>query len=156
MHGYDAMFSADEALKAQVAAEVFDTLSERGPILALMDRGGNCWSSHPELFATLGPGPELLEDLWAKVDDGAEPATAQIGDTTVMVAQLATEQTNCGYLVLVVPRSSAEWAQINLDLVEALFGQVTLIAQLFEKSRCLNEAQARTYSVYGTASAPAN
>lgn len=156
MHAYDTMFSADQALKEQIAAEVFGALSEAGPVLALMDRSGNCWSSDPEQFAAMGIGQERMEDLWAKVDDGAEPAVMQAGDTTVMVTQLATEHANCGYLILAISRGNAEWTPVNFDLAAALFEQVSLAAKLVEKTMLLEETQARRYSVYGTAEAPAN
>lgn len=156
MDVYDTMLSAGCALNDEIAAEVFDTLSESGSVLSLMDRSGNCRSSNPEKMAAMGLEQDLLEDLWAKVDDGVEPAMVQVGDTTLMAIQLATDQTNCGYLVLAVPRGKAEWTQISYDLAEALFVQITVVARLIEKGRLLNEMHAKCYGVYGTAEAPAN
>ena len=132
-------------LSEQVAREVFDMLPERGPILVIMDREGNSWSSHPEEFAKLGISEEFLKDLRAKVDDGAEPVITQVGETSVTIAQLATDQTNCGYMMVVLPRYSPESTLTNIDLVEALLNQITLIARLVEKTATLTKGHMNHY-----------
>jgi len=133
----DATLSSTYRLNEQIARQVFDMLPERGPILAIMDRAGHCWPSHPEEFAKLGIGEALLQDLRAKVDDGAEPVITQVGEASVTIAQLATDQTNCGYVVIALPRYSPESTLTNIDLVEALLSQITLIARLVERSSML-------------------
>ena len=156
MDMYDAMFSASYTLCEQIARQAFDGFREDGPIMAIMDRSGNCWASDPERFDRLHPGETILDDLWSSVDDGFEPAVAQVGDTSVATAQLATEHTNCGYMVLVLPSEDAEWTQANMDLVEAVFNQVSLVARLIETSSLLSDTQVKCYSIYGTSEAPAN
>lgn len=134
------------SLTERIAREVFDVLPERGPILVIMDREGECWTSHPEEFAGLRIDPPLLKDLRSKIDDGAEPVITQVGETSVTIAQLATDQTNCGYVVVVLPRCSPESALTHIDLVEALLSQVTLIARLVEKTAALSRGQMNHYS----------
>ena len=68
MDMYDAMFSASYTLSEQIARQVFDGFSDSGPILAIMDRNGNCWASDPERLDRMHPGETLLEDLWATAD----------------------------------------------------------------------------------------
>ena len=133
-------------LSELVAREVFDMLPERGPIVVFMDRDGNSWSSHPEEFAKLGIGEAFLKDLRAKADDGAEPLITQVGDTSVTVAQLATDQTNCGYVIVLLPRYSPESALTHIDLVETLLNQITLIARLVEKTSTLSKGHMNHYS----------
>ncbi len=156
MDMYDAMFSASYVLSEQLARHVFDVLEENGPILAIMDRHGNCWASDPEAFDRMHPGQTFLEGLWDQVDDGVEPAVARAGETTVATAQLATAHTNCGYLVLVLPQADSQWTRIDLDLTEALFGQIALVARLIETSSLLSDTQVKCYSAYATSDAPAN
>lgn len=156
MNVYETMATVGETLGEQIAGEVFETLSENGPVLSLMDRQGHCWSSDPAKLTSLGLDQALLDDLLAKIDDGAEPAVAQVGETTLVGGQLATDRTNCGYLVLAVARGSSEWTPLNFDLVETVFGQVTLVARLLEDKRLVKEIQARCISMYGTAEAAAN
>jgi hypothetical protein len=43
-----------------------------------------------------------------------------------------------------------------MDLVEALFGQIALVARLIETSSLLSDTQVKCYSAYGTSDAPAN
>lgn len=133
-------------LSELVAREVFEMLPERGPIVVIMDRDGRHWSSHPEEFGRLGIDEAFLKDLRAKIDDGAEPLITQVGETSVTVAQLATDQTNCGYVAVVLPRYSPESALTNLDLVETLLNQITLIARLVEKTSTLSKGHANHYS----------
>ncbi len=133
-------------LSELVAREVFDVLPEQGPMLVIMDREGNCWPSHPEEFARLGISDTFLQDLRAKVDDGAEPVITQVGEASVTVAQLATDQTNCGYVVVILPRYSPESTLTNIDLVETLLNQITLIARLVEKTGTLTRGHTNHYS----------
>jgi hypothetical protein len=136
----DAASSATRVLNEQIARQVFDVLPERGPILVIMDRDGNCWPSDSDEFARLNLNDTLLRDLRSKVDDGAEPVITQVGDTSVTIAQLATDRTNCGYLVIALPRYGPESTLTNIDLVEALLSQITLIARLVEKGSLLNQS----------------
>jgi hypothetical protein len=141
----DAAFSATRMLNEQIARQVFDVLPERGPILVIMDRDGNCWPSDSEEFAKLNLNDTLLRDLRAKVDDGAEPVITQVGDTSVTIAQLTTDRTNCGYLVIALPRYGPESTLTNIDLVEALLSQITLIARLVEKGSLLNQSHLNSF-----------
>ncbi len=155
MDMYDAMFSAGYVLCERIARQVFEALPDNGPILAIMDRNGNCWASDSDAFDRLRPGDVVLGDLWAKVDDGFEPATAPIEGGVVVTAQLAAEHVNCGYLVLILPNESRQ-TEGQTNLVEALFGQVGLVARLIEASTLSGDAQVKRYSVYGTHDAPVN
>ena len=156
MDTYDAMFSAAYVLNEQIAQQMFEVLPEGGPVLAIVDGGGHYWASDPEAFAQLNVVETLLDDLRAQVDDGAEPAMVQMGDATVMVTQLHTEETNCGYLVLAVPRYNRDMTQTDLDLIEVLLSQITLVARLIEKCSQRSDMQMRCYGAYGTSEAPAN
>jgi len=145
MHMCDAKTSDTPLLGEQIAREIFDMLPERGPVVVIMDRDGHCWSSHPEESAKLNLTETLLMDLRAKVDDGAEPVLTQVGETSVTMAQLATDRTNCGYVLVALPRYSPESTLTNIDLVETLLNQITLIARLVEKTATLARAHTNHY-----------
>jgi len=153
---FEAVSSPGYVLSEQVARQIFDALPEDGPIVAIMNRDGDCWLSSPEGFSRLGISRPLLLELWAKVDDGVEPATAQLGDASVTAAQLATDRTNCGYVVVAQRRQNPESAMMNMNLIEVMLNQVTLIARLIERNNQLNELQMKHYTVYGTSVAPSN
>jgi len=142
--------STANALNEQIARQVFEALPERGPVLVIMDREGNCWPSNSEEFGKLGLDETLLADLRAKVDDGAEPVITQVGETSLAVAQLATDRTKCGYLLVALARYSCESTLTNIDLVEALLNQIALIARLIEKSNTLTHAHIRHYGLTDT------
>jgi hypothetical protein len=152
----DATFSATHLLNEQIAHQVFDILPERGPVLVIMDRDGTYWPSNPEEFAKLNLSNTLLKDLRAKVDDGAEPVITQVGDVSVTIAQLSTDLTNCGYVVVALARHSPESTLTNIDLVEAMLSQITLIARLIEKTSMLTKSHVSHYAVYSASGATSN
>lgn len=149
MDAYDAMFCATYSLNEQIARQVFEALPEGGLVLAIMDGRGNCWPSDSEAFARLGLDETLLGELRASVDDGADPTRTPVGDAVVTVTQLATEQTNCGYLVLVEPPRGGDSTRTSQDLIEALLGQIALVARLIEQHSRINDMQMKRYSAYG-------
>jgi len=152
----DTTFSATHLLNEQIARQVFDALPERGPVVVIMDRDGSYWPSDREEFAKLNLDETLLRGLRAKVDDGAEPVITQVGDASVTIAQLSTDRTNCGYVVIGLARHSPESILANIDLVEALLNQIALIARLIEKSSILIRSHVNHYAAYSTSDAASN
>ena len=148
MDMYDSLFSQNCVLNEQIARQIFEILPEQGPVMVIMDRDGNCWPSDSESFSGLNLDESFLEELRAKIDDGAEPLVTQVNDFSIVAAQLVTEQTNCGYVIIALPQYSPESTLINIDLVEILLNQVSLIAKLIEKNTLLYELQVKQFSVY--------
>ncbi|MBM4024901.1 MAG: hypothetical protein FJ280_05755 [Planctomycetes bacterium] len=149
-------FSSTHLLNEQIARQLFDVLPECGPIVVIVDRDGSVWPSRSEEFARLNLTETLRKDLQAKVDDGAEPVITQVGDATVIAAQLATDRTNCGYVLVALPRHTPDSALAQIDLVETVLSQVTLIARLVERSRMLTRSHVNHYAAYSTSGAAAN
>ena len=147
MDTYDAMFSASYILNERIARQVFDVLPEQAPVVAIIDREGNCWPSDSEEFARLNLDEGVLHDLRSKVDDGMEPAVVQLPEVCVTAMQLATEQTNCGYLLVALPRTDGR-APTEADLVETLLSQITLVARLIETNSLLTQARTEPYRAY--------
>lgn len=144
----DWLFSPSCALNEQIARQIFDILPEQGPIMVIMDRDGNCWPSNSEKFSKLNISESFLRELCAKIDDGAEPVVTQANDCSIIAAQLTTEQTNCGYVIIALPQYSPESTLINIDLIETLLNQTGLIAKLVEKNNLLYELQMKQLSLY--------
>ncbi len=147
MDTYDAMFSASYILNERIARQLFEVLPEGAPVVAIIDRQGNCWPSDSEEFARVNLDEAVLHDLRTKVDDGMEPAVVQLADVSVTAIQLATEQTNCGYVVVVLPRNDTK-APTEADLVETLLSQITLVARLIETNSLLTQARTEPYNAY--------
>ena len=156
MDKYDSLFSPICVLNEQVARQIFDILPEQGPIVVIMDRDGNYWPSDSERFSKLDISESFLRELSAKIDDGTEPIVTGANDCSVVAAQLATERTNCGYVIIALPQYSPESTLINIDLIEILLNQISLIAKLIEKNNLLYELQMKHYSVYGHSEAALN
>jgi len=153
---HNSLLSPVAALNEQIARQIFDLLPERGPVMIIMDREGSFWPSDSEQFSKLNISKEFLKELCDKVDDGAEPIVTQVNDCSVVAAQLATEQTNCGYVLLAMQQYSPESTLANIDLVEIVLHQVSLIAKLIEKNNLLYELQMKQFSVYSGIETPSN
>jgi len=156
MDMYESLFSPGFVLNEQIARQIFEDMPERGPIMVIMDRDGNTWPSDSEEFAKLNISEPFLKELCAKIDDGAEPVVTQANDCSVVAAQLATEQNNCGYVIIALPQYSPESTLINIDLIEMLLNQISLIAKLIEKNNLLYEIQMKHYRVYGQSEIASN
>ncbi len=152
----NSLLSPVATLNEQIARQIFDLLPERGPVMIIMDREGHCWPSDSEQFSKLNISKTFLKEICGKVDDGAEPIVTQVNDCSVVAAQLATEQTNCGYVLIAMPQYSPESTLVNIDLVEIVLSQINLIAKLIEKNNLLYELQMKQLSVYGGGETPTN
>lgn len=154
MDTFDTMLSTQCALHEQLAREVFDRLPEAGLLVAILDRAGNCWASDSEAFAKLELTEALLTDVRSRVDDGVDPVTVQIAETHLTVTQLATEQANCGYVMVALPQAAVTTSSI--DLLEALLGQIGVVARLLERNQGLALAATACVRGYTTNAGPTN
>ncbi|MHC4645238.1 MAG: hypothetical protein ACYTBJ_07035 [Planctomycetota bacterium] len=149
MEMYDSHYSPGHVLGGRIAEQMFEILPEGGPVVAIFDQAGNFWASDPERFADLAVSESFLKELQAKIDDGAEPVVTQVNECSIIGAQLATEQAHCGYVIIVLPQYSPESTLINIDLIEIVLNQVSLIARLIEKNSLLHELGVQNISRYG-------
>jgi len=145
MNMYNSVFSRNCVLNEQIARQVFDVLPDDGLIMVIIDRDGHVWPSDSERFLEVGLAEPFLSELCAKIDDGVEPVVSQLAEHSIIASQLATDRSNCGYLVVVLPRYSPESTLANIDLIEVLLNQVGLIARLIEKNNLLYEHQVNSY-----------
>jgi len=141
MDMFESLFSTSCGLNEQIARQIFDIIPERGPVIVIIDKQSHCWPSDSERFAELSISESFLKEICAKIDDGTEPVMTQINDCSIVAAQLATESTNCGYMIIALPKYSPESTLINIDLIEILLNQIGLIAKLVEKNNLLYELQ---------------
>jgi hypothetical protein len=147
MNLHESLSNPGFVLNEQIARQVFDVLPDQGPILMIMDQDGHSWPSDSDEYEKLKIDEQFLKELCAKIDDGSEPVVSQIGDCSLVAAQLATEQNNCGYVIIILPRYSPESTLINIDLVEILLGQLNLIAKLIERNNLLYGVQMKHYRI---------
>jgi hypothetical protein len=144
----DWLVSSNCALAEQIAKEIFDILPDRGPIVVIMDREDHKWVSDPEKFSKLSVRDSFWSKLCDKIDDGDEPVITQADDCGIVAVELATEQTKCGYVIIILPQYSPESTLINIDLIETLLSQTGLIAKLIERNNLLCELQRKQFNSY--------
>jgi len=156
MDMYESLFSSGSLLNEQIARQIFDILPDGGPVIMILDRERNCWPSDSERFSNLNISESFLREICAKIDDGDEPVVTSINDCSIIAGQLATQRSNCGYVVIALPQYSPESTLANIDLIEILLNQMGLIAGLIEKNSLLYELQTRQFGVYGQSEAALN
>lgn len=145
----DWLVSPNCTLDEQIAGEVFDILPERGPIIMMiMDKEGHRWVSDPERFSKLSVRDAFWSKLCARIDDGTEPVITQADDCGIVAAEIATEQTKCGYVIIILPRYNPEATLTNIDLIETLLNQSCLTAKLIERNNQLCELARKQLSSY--------
>ncbi len=144
------------SLNDQFCRRLFELLPDEGPVLVLMDRDGHCWPSDSKRFAALKLTEAFLKELCAKVDDGDEPIITPARDCTLVASQVATDNTVCGYMIIILPHYSPESALANIDLIEIVLNQFDLIAKLTESVHLLNERRIEHYASCLTSPASLN
>lgn len=130
----ESQYSRSSVLNEQIAGEIFDILPEDGPVVIIVGRDGKNRVSDSEKFSRLNISESFLKGLCATIDDGAEPVVTQVDDFGVVASQLATDETNCGYVIIALPQYNSESTLINIGLIEMLLNQIGLIARLVEKN----------------------
>ena len=146
---YQSLYSPAFMLTDQITRQIYEVLPERGPLLVIMDTEGNSRPSDPEEFAKLNISESFLKEICVTIDDGAEPVITNSNDCSIVAEQLATEESNYGYVLIVLPQYDPESTLLNIDLIEMLLNQIGLIAKLIEKNNLHYEVQMKHYHICG-------
>jgi hypothetical protein len=143
---YNSLFSPNAMLNEQVARHVFETISEQGPLVVLIDGQGNCRPSNSEKFAALNLSKAWIDNFCSKIDDGVEPLISHISNYGIIGAQLAGQHSKCGYIFMAVEEPSPEALLKKIELIEMILGQFNLITRLMEKCNLLYQNQMKLCS----------
>ena len=143
---YNSMFSQTFVFNEQIASQIFEAIPENGPIVLIADQEGNIWPSDSEQFHNLNISESFLKELGRKIDDGFEPLIAQENDCCIVASQLVTERNNCGYIMIALPQDTPESILANMEFLEMLMNQFSLIARLIEKNNRFYEVQAKRHT----------
>ena len=134
MDAYNSLNSLTSMLNEQIARQIFETIPENGPLILIIDRNGSSWPSDSEEFSKLNISESFLKELCMKIDDGVEPVITQSNNCCIIAAKLATDNNNCGYIIMALPQCNEESTFKNIHLIEMLLNQFSLIAKLIEKN----------------------
>jgi len=143
-------------LTDQITRQIFEVLPERGPLIVIMDTNGNSQPSDPEEFAKLNISESFLKEICVTIDDGVEPVITSSNDCSIVAGQLATEDSNYGYVFVILPKYNPESTLLHIDLIEMLLNQIGLIARLIEKNNFHYEVQMKHYQICGQSEAALN
>ncbi|MBN1807393.1 MAG: hypothetical protein JW837_19255 [Sedimentisphaerales bacterium] len=144
-----SLFSSGFMLTQEIARQIFEVLPDSGPLIVIMDTTGRILSSNPEEFAKLNISESFFEEICVSIDDGAEPVVTNSNNCIIIAEQLASEESNCGYVFVILPGYDPESVLSSIDLIETLLNQIGLIARFIEKINLHYEAQMKDYHVFG-------
>ncbi|MHC4640990.1 MAG: hypothetical protein ACYS32_05045 [Planctomycetota bacterium] len=148
MDTYESHLSRSSELNEQIAREIFDILPDDAPVVIIIGRDGNRWFSDSAKFSNLDISESFLKEVCAKIDDGTEPVITQMNEIGVVAAQLAMEETHCGYVVMALPQYNIESTMINFGLIEMSLNQIGLIAKLMGENEQADELKMKQLSMY--------
>lgn len=120
-----------------IAQRILDILPEDGPSVFIVDRTGRRWPAQTHIHHDFPLDRTEFTRLCDRIDDGVEPVVIQKPKACIVACQLAAEDTNFGYLLVVLPGYTLKTALANTALIEMLLNQTTLIAGLIEKNHRL-------------------
>ncbi len=138
---FGSSYSHSCVLNEQIARQVFDLLPENGPMMVIISKEGNYWPSDAEGFTKLGITDGYIKELCAKINDGEEPIITNVNGFGLVITGLATERSDYGYIMIVLPNYSPESTMASIGLIEIILSQVGLIAHLIEQNNMLYERQ---------------
>ncbi len=129
----EGMVTSNTTLAEQIVQDLSHIMPEEGISIAILDRSGHCWGSHPEQLEDLNLSFSFLEDIMNRIDDGDEPVVTSIGDTCMVASQLTTPSSYNGYVLVILPKRNTESTWQHLDLIEVILGQIHLLAGHMEQ-----------------------
>ena len=138
---YKSLISGTETLMAQLQGHLFGMTEPEGPVLILVDHQRQYRLNHPGRAGFLQDDPDILSSLCEQIDDGYDPCVYAVEGGVVIGTQLATETTDCGYLLIFIPGYLTETVQENMDLFEIILAQTQVICHLLEKNNQFHHAQ---------------
>ncbi len=117
-----------------LAASIFDIIPDHGLDIAFLDKEGNIHASNQTHLGELFSDQDHINHLIARVKDGDDPVISQFGDHSIVVSELSTGNSSCGYVFLALPDATGSSTIANMDLVEFILNQLTIIADLSQRS----------------------
>ena len=117
-------------LCGDLAACIFDIIPDQGLDIAFIDRQGNIHISDRTNLGEFFSDQEHIDHLITRVTDGDDPVISQFGDYSIVASELSAGNSSCGYVFLALPDANGNSIVANMDLVEFILSQLTLIADL--------------------------
>ncbi len=154
MDTYELDCLSPGVLNQQIASVAFSCLSEDGPLAVILDGQGQYWPSDAVRYAAIFSKVNCLEDIIARLDDGADHVITEINGTTIVAYQLATNNVHCGYIIFALEGYTQESAVENIDLIDTILSLMNLVGGLIEKANQMQAVQMKNlnYSRYSEVS----
>lgn len=138
---YKSLISSSETLMGQLENYLFEVTEPDGPVLILVNPRRQFAANNPHRAAFLNGNPDFLSDFCNRIDDGFEPCVTRVEGGCLIGSQLATETTDCGYILVFMPGYQLDTLRANMDLFELILAQAQLLCQLLDKNNQLHHAQ---------------
>lgn len=121
-------------LCSTLADRIFDIIPDQGLDIAFLDKEGNIHVSNRTCLGELFSDRDHIDHLIARIKDGDDPVISHFGDRSIIASELSAGSASCGYVFLALPDADGNSAVANMDLVEFILNQLTVIADLTQKT----------------------
>ncbi len=112
-----------------IAESLVEAIGEDGPLLVVVDRQGNSWSSDTMKFTQV-LSEETIEQIISRIDDGCDPVISSCEESCFYATELMADQVSCGYLIIAFCGTSEVDILENIELVEGIGSLANVVASL--------------------------
>lgn len=125
-------FTHYSQVNEHIAESLVEAIGEDGPLLVVVDRQGNCWSSDTLKFTQV-LSEEVIDQITCRIDDGCDPVISSCEEISFYATELMADQYSCGYLIIVFCGTNEVDILENIELVEGIASLANVVASLIRR-----------------------
>lgn len=132
------MFSGEQEfmqfsqVNERIAESLVESIGEGGPLLVVVDRQGNCWSSDTLKFTQV-LSEEMIEQIISRIDDGCEPVISSCEESSFYATELMADQFSCGFLIIAFSGTKEVDILENMELIEGIACLANVVASVIRR-----------------------
>ena len=112
-----------------IAELLVEAIGEDGPLLVVVDRHGNSWSSDTLKFTQV-LSEETIDQITCRIDDGCDPVISSCEENSFYATELMADQFSCGYLIIAFCGTKEVDILENIELIEGIGSLANAVASL--------------------------
>ena len=130
-------------LNHQIANQVFDCITDGGPLVVITDGQGNCWPSDGDRHAAIFAQNHSLDHIIGRIDDGDDPVINDVNGVAVIGSQLEVSEGHRIYVIISFEKHTNESLVRNIELVEMIVSLMNVAGQLIDANNRLKHQKSK-------------
>jgi hypothetical protein len=115
-----------------IAELLVEAIGEDGPLLVVVDRQGNSWSSDTLKFTQV-LSEEMIEQITCRIDDGCDPVISSCDEVSFYATELMSDQFSCGFLIIAFSGTKEVDILDNIAIIEGIGSLANVVASLIRR-----------------------